>query len=185
MKEELGRVTPAERKPYRFSTKEVLRLISEGTISVQTLLIDRVFLHGIQERAEYSRDKERNETVMLRKYREEYLCSCPVITTAVSTGSSTMLAVLDGHHRLRYSGRFGIHKIPCIVLSLDQAADIAGTNTETLARTLINASSLAAGSFSRLSDEKQPRLITGVTSLEKLVKQFKPFEIETETPCLD
>lgn len=173
-------------KPYRFSTREVLRLLSERKVSGQLLLINRSYLHGIQERSEYSREKERRETEMFRKHGKNYLLSCPIVAVPILVGaSSIMLAVVDGHHRLRYSGRYNIHVIPTVVIPVEQAAAIADVSQEELSRRLKNDSSLATGSFRTLTEEKQPRLITNVSNPEELPSVFNSFKLESSTDCIE
>ena len=54
----------------------------------------------------------------------------PVITCAIRRENQLVLAIIDGHHRYRYAGLYGINNIPCIVCTPETLSEIINSDKE-------------------------------------------------------
>lgn len=85
--------------------------------------INRGYLFGTQLPAIYSGSKRKRVERLLSEQGVRFLQENPIITCAVPLIDHTAILILDGHHRVRYSGKFNITYIPSILLSIEEWAD--------------------------------------------------------------
>lgn len=98
------------------------------------MVIPREHLFGIKERSEYQSGKRKalekafkkdgNPTALLEKH--------PIVVCAVPIQETGQLlpVIVNGHHRTRVSGKYGLNKIPCEVYSPEQLAHILNSEGE-------------------------------------------------------
>ena len=155
------------------------------TVETPHLLIPRINLFGTQTATEYSSNKRRLVESALTKQGINFLTEHPILTCAVTKPEETALYIIDGHHRARYSGRFRIFNIPCLVITLSELAqaliqdqqDVSENilTEENLLSKLITDSAEAIISFSKLREDKYPRVIRGISTLQELITKFQSF----------
>jgi len=162
---------PIARSEERYPDEERLgEILSEGV----PLMVPRMFLHGRQENGEYTKRKRRLAEREIEEGGMEYLKENPVIVCALKQRTGIQLVIIDGHHRTRYSSKFGIRDIPCLIYNPEQlleAFNIArGTKQtgEDLVRGLENDMALATNSFAHMSYDRFPRLVIGKSEIEQL-----------------
>lgn len=91
------------------------------------LLIPRAYIWGRQASREYENRKRRQIEEVLRN-DENFLLNNPIIICAVPLGAQLLLAIIDGHHRNRYSGLYGISVMPCIVCTPEVMVEVINSN---------------------------------------------------------
>lgn len=136
--------------------------------------VPRRHLFGTQEVSEFSEGKRKRIEAAFKAHGVAVLEDHPIVACAVPVGRETILAIVDGHHRARYSSKFGIHDIPTQVLSLAELVyvrreyalrkgePIDALTEEFVARKLLRDVSIAIDSFShRMPDSKIPVPIPG------------------------
>lgn len=148
------------------------------------LMVPRFNIFGIQPAEDYSRITERK---IIEGYQQDginLLYESPVWLCALIKNSITTLALMDGHHRARYAGKFDIHMIPSIVFTPEQAVALWNENPKcTKSITVdeyINMMEEGMGealkSFDRLcGDSRMPRHIPDVDSIDDLTRRFASF----------
>lgn len=146
------------------------------------ILIPRCYLFGTQTASEYSVNKRRRIEKALSEQGFNFLIQNPALVCADLNPKGVNLFIVDGHHRARYSGRYNIHDIPCVVLSANQLLFAINTQrsrseentiSETdLLRRLRTDASEATTSFKSLPDFKQPRGICRISSVRELKSMF-------------
>ena len=165
---------------YSFdSEKYIDLLIGVG----QKCNIPRRHLFGTQEVGEFNGEKRKRIERAFKSRGRTVLEEHPIVLCAIPVGDSTILAILDGHHRARYSSKFGIHDIPAQVLSLSEFVSIRreyakreGELTEVLtedvlARKILHDVSVSIDSFSqRMPNTKTPIPIPGRRSPHELAQ---------------
>lgn len=142
------------------------------------LLIPRIHIFGRQLPGEYGGIKRRQVVAALNKDGVNYLLENPIITCAVSVGSQLLLAIIDGHHRNRYSGLYPkITLMPCIVSTPEVLVEILNSHRsedkkidlETFVKSLlIDTAEVTAV----LPDEKKPHMIPSISNIEELKARF-------------
>lgn len=155
-------------------------IIRENTFG-QRLLVPRIHLFGIQGRGEYDKKKEGLIRKALKDSGIAFLIKKPILVCALPGRQNTLLAIVDGHHRSRYSGIYGIELLPSIIVSPSELTDIlrqSGRNTNI--DNVIN--NIEYGVFETLhefstwiSDAQQPKIIPGITSIDQLRERFTNF----------
>lgn len=154
-------------------------LLSEGI----PMLIPRSHLFGRQENASYDRKKRKAAEHALREEGVGFLLRDPIIVCALPNAGTDglSLVIIDGHHRTRYSSKFGIHSIPSIIYTPEQITEAMNIRNGTtfapqlLIEKLNQEVSEAIGSFKTLPDNKQSHIVSGITSLYDL--SFERFSI--------
>lgn len=132
------------------------------------LCIPTFFLHGRQEKSEYSGKKRRQVEYALKTEGVDFLLKNPVIVCAIQLGGQLLLTIIDGHHRNRYAGLYGIKDIPCIVVDTPTIVNVINRHNKHGEKQLTvvgfetqlkNEVAIAIGSFgSSFLDSKKPRL---------------------------
>lgn len=145
------------------------------------VLIPRWHLFGRQTAESYDRKKRILAERELRKKGIQFLLAEPIITCALPVLGGLQIIIIDGHHRTRYSGRFGIHKIPSLVYTPEQlmpAFNMRHKTYETaedLAAQLDRDAQETLHSFSNLPNDRIPRIIPGYQKPENLpFERFQP-----------
>lgn len=151
----------------------------------ERLTIPRIFLYGTQELGEYSEENRRSIEGLLQEHGKSFLEQNPILVCAIPHQTGMTLAIIDGHHRARYSGKFHINEIPSIVLTPDELADIKNKHNQTkgngkppttgdlVAKELLHSIAIAAESFSRrMPPEKKSHPIPEVTSIPQLKQRL-------------
>lgn len=147
------------------------------------LIIPKVFLHGRQNKEEYSNKKRKQVEVALNKDGINFLLENPIIVCAISVKNQLLLTIIDGHHRSRYASLYGISDIPCIVCTISTIADVINrhkletekVSAQVLKMRLTEETLAAANSFSgSLPDIQQPKLIPfqNIRELKKKARSF-------------
>lgn len=88
------------------------------------LIVPTTYLFGRQRPDEYSDKKRRQIEAVLSSKGIDYLLQNPVIVCALFRNDVLTLAVIDGHHRIRYSAKQGIRRIPCLITTPETLAPI-------------------------------------------------------------
>ncbi|MDP3988269.1 MAG: hypothetical protein Q8P80_03945 [Candidatus Levybacteria bacterium] len=148
------------------------------------LMIPRINLFGTQRITEYNKRSRRILEAQLSKCGVNCLKDNPPIVCAISDLRCITLAVVDGNHRVRYSGNFrGIRAIPCLVYTPEQLAYIKNLNPKNgqespygLSRRILRdvSESLDSFSHSKMPDEKYQRLLEA-DNYDKLGEIFPSF----------
>lgn len=152
-------------------------LLSQGI----PLLIPRIHLFGRQEMDSYDNRKRVLAERELNAKGIQFLMEEPVITCALPTPNGLQIVIIDGHHRTRYSSKYNIHVIPCLVYTPQQLVEAFnirhGTNHDarSLMKQLGEDVRDALDSFSRMPVEKAPKAIGGYTNPQDLpFGRFQP-----------
>ena len=173
------RLSPAQTGEYRLN--EGLEY-PEGSV---LLRVPRDFLWGIKPREAYSRVSRVRVETGLTYEGVAFLEKLPIVACVVPTNIGLMLPILQGHHRARYSGGFGIDVIPTAVCSLEVAAGFFDCgSTDYLEKEIGSGIAVCWMSFSRANLNGgckrvyAPMNLRGVFSLEELVSSrvFRPFD---------
>ncbi len=145
------------------------------------LLIPRIHLFGIQTREEYDGCKRSSVERRLAQQGINYLNENPILVCAIPN-KNIQLFIIDGHHRARYSGKFRISNLPCLIATPEQVIDALRENgdsnplsTDALVQDLIRASAETLSSFKQIATGKQPRVVPGINSIKDLERQFACF----------
>lgn len=155
-------------------------LLSQGV----PMLVPRWHLFGRQPLKDYDRQKRALAEKALQEKGIGFLLGEPIIGCAlpVHTGG-LQIAIIDGHHRTRYSSRYGINFIPSIIYTPEQMVDAFNTNygtnetVESLREQLEKDVLEALHSFSSLPDSKIPQIVRDVRSIEELpFQRFQPLQ---------
>lgn len=164
-----------------FIEGKVLREYIERYYTPPRLLIPRTYLYGIQTKEEYDECKRNSVEKDLIKQGINYLINEPILACGVTGRQTTQLFIVDGHHRARYSGRFKIHSLPCLIATPTQLVDAIGQcgginlSEAALVENLVRASTETLSSFKNLSADKQPRSIPNIIDVSSLSNQFATF----------
>lgn len=160
----------------------------EGVLSPEIggtrLMVPRFNIFGIQPVEDYSRVTEREIVEGYRQSGMNLLYESPVWLCAMGKNSIMTLALIDGHHRARYAGKFGIHLIPSIVFTPEEAATLWNRHPKATSQLSVaeymamleEGMGQALKSFDRLcSDSKLPKSIPDVDSIDDLTRRFACF----------
>lgn len=149
------------------------------------LEIPRQHIYGIQRKDEYEKDKTQAVMEALQADGVEFLREHPVLLCALSNQDVMTLALIDGHHRVRYAGLYGIQMIPSIVYTPDKAAPILNKSSKTSQFNSFTAANVvpwldqgineALASFKTIPDYKQPRPIPQARNVIDLQRRFRSF----------
>lgn len=139
--------------------------------------INRAYLFGRQPPGEFSDYKRRRVENALRKDGIQYLEEHPIIACTIPISEETAIAILDGHHRVRYSGKFNITYIPTLLYSLEQWVDLDARRFDSLNdawRELINDINAQEIFDHYMPQHKlRPTLIPGIWHPRELVNNAK------------
>lgn len=169
-----------ERTPLEYPDELRLKeLLSEGI----PMLIPKHYLFGRQENGSYDRKKRKALELAMQKDGLKFLFKEPIIVCALpnSHANGLSLVIIDGHHRTRYSGKFGVHNMPSLVYTPEQiteAMNIRNNTTfspQSLTEKLGQEVGEAMASFKTLPDNRQPRIISMISSPNEL--PFEKFQI--------
>lgn len=83
------------------------------------MIIPQRYLFSRQGHDEYGQSK-RKKVELEFKRNPNYMEDNPVIVSILQYENSTVIAIIDGHHRVRYAPKYGIKDIPCVVLSIEE-----------------------------------------------------------------
>lgn len=152
-------------------------ILSSGT----PMLIPRLHLFGRQSAESYDQKKRVLAERELKEKGIRFLLAEPIIACALPMPEGLQIVIIDGHHRTRYSGRFGIHKIPSLVYSPEQLMPAFNMLQETygtaddLVTQLERDTQETLQSFSHLPDAKIPTIVPGCQKPEDLpFARFQP-----------
>lgn len=161
--------------PDELGMKEITRGI--GT----RMIIPNAYLFPRQSAGEYGQRK-RQQIEAEFKRNPHYLADNPIIATALEYENSTIVVIIDGHHRVRYGPKYGIREIPSIVLSMEELVYVLNmgevrNNPVTLksVKGKIEREILAAQeSFTRrgMSDSKLPMAVPSRKNIPELLTFF-------------
>lgn len=145
-------------------------------------------LYGTQEKGEYRpKSESRFMLIMNRLSHSEkirFLEENPVVVCALFTPLGAYLSLLDGHHRSRFVGRFGINEIPAYVttpenfvntvnrLRLYKSSPLNVTSVTEKLRLNMNS---ALASFTKTMPEKKKPVPIHAYSIEDLKRKFRDF----------
>lgn len=145
------------------------------------MLIPRRHLFGRQTAESYDRRKRVLAERELKNEGMRFLLKEPIITCALPVTGGLQIIIIDGHHRTRYSGLFGIHKIPSLVYTPEQLMPAFNIRHEAfrtvndLAAQLEQDAQEALHSFSNLANAKIPQIVPGCQNPEDLpFERFQP-----------
>jgi len=111
-------------------------------------LISLAFLFGTQPINHPSYKKEKSRRIkQSAKENDAYFLKVPIILTAVPHLQSILLAVNEGHNRIRVAGSLGYEELPALIYSIDQVAAYSGLETEETIATYLELISYAAKTF--------------------------------------
>ena len=128
-------------KPLTMQKATSEEVVFDATISPELneaesirMVIPREHLFGIKERSEYQAGKRKALEKAFKRVGdpaallEEY----PIVVCAVPIQETGQLlpVIVNGHHRTRVSGKYGLDKIPCEVYSPEQLAQILNNDGE-------------------------------------------------------
>lgn len=181
--------TRQQDRPDRQDVKHCTREKFQGKIDFKEyefwgirIMIPRYYLHGTQKQEEYDNKKRRAVETQFQKCGITCLEENPAIVCAVPIIKDQMLpAIIDGHHKSRYSTNFGIHLVPSLVFSPDALTEIyrregvEPSDKAVLIEKIQQNVAEAIDSFKHMPDYKQPRLIPKVTKPSDLLKYFPAF----------
>jgi len=148
----------------------------------ERLIIPRHFLFGTQELTAYSQQKRKQIIEDLEIKGVDYLLENPVIVLACEFREGIQLAIIDGHHRIRYSPQFHIYNIPCLVTNAETLTSVInrekGKNLDPkkfCSEIMQNTADTLKSFADRVPYFKGPDFVTGVTSLTALKTRFPSF----------
>lgn len=165
-------------------TSPVFHEKSQEVIEGMRLEVPRFNIFGIQPIQEYSSKTERRVRAALKSQGKEYLYKNPVDLCAMSGNGIITLALLDGHHRTRFAGCYGITTIPSIIYTPEQALEWWNNNPRNqmkfdspihLQSWLQSGITEAMSTFQTMKDSKQPRFIPYAESIQDLSRRFASF----------
>lgn len=148
------------------------------------LWIPRQYLFGTQTLEEYDPKKRKSIEEKLLSDGVKCLEQNPLLACAIPYNNSISVAIIDGHHKARYSSKYNIHALPCLVASPEVYVKIMKKccpqkeiKTDSFVMKLEDETTAAIRSFSyRMQDKySPPRLITGVSDTDQLKTIFDPF----------
>lgn len=144
------------------------------------LLIPRFFIFGRQNRSEYENRKRKQIIQAFEEEKDSLLYNHPIIVCAVPFRNQLLLTIIDGHHRYRDSGRFAIHIMPSIVSTSEVIVEIINSykspqNQVDLTKFKEDLTFHSFEASGMLPQNKQSRMIPGISSIEELKKKFKSF----------
>jgi len=126
---------------FRYFSRDPRALIEKIEGPVLIADVPRHCFFGTQPLSEYSKKKREGIEELFREKGLEFLKQNPVIACALPLKRNTpnldfyqnpagvyQLALLDGHHRVRYAPLYGINVIPTVILSLSQTAKMYNKN---------------------------------------------------------
>lgn len=159
-----------------------LDLAKEIGDSGTRLLIPRVFLQGVQRREEYEAKKRKRLEAELDRENIGFLIKNPIIVCAITTKDQLTLAIVDGHHRMRFSGgKYKINQLPCLIITPAKLVEILNKNGQNIdeeshINKTFNDIGMAIQSFEEHDQRYIPgRSIPGIRNIEQLKQKFKSF----------
>lgn len=157
---------------------------SEISVPGARLLVPRYNIFGIQPMTEYSNRDERATKQSFKEHGDRLLYKNPVLLCAMETNSLMTLALIDGHHRTRFAGVYGINLIPSIVFTPEQATILWNESPDTIEK-FENADEFrewidsgineALDSFKAMADSRIPKMIPDVATIVDLTEKFESF----------
>ncbi len=159
-------------------------LLSQG----EPYIVPIQFLHGRQEKEEFSHRKRLLAERELATKGIRFLLEDPIVTCAIPNNGDMQIIIIDGHHRTRYAPEFGIRQIPSLIFTPDQLTDAFNarfspnpasnlTPQELIIRLQVEVD-IAQASFRTLPEGKRPVLFKGANRVEDL--PFKKFQVKTK-----
>lgn len=150
----------------------------EDRIGIPKLLIPKIFLFGTQPDNAYERAKRRRVEEMLRSEGTTVLIKKPATICAVPLKNAIMLAIMDGHHRTRYSPKTNamvgfVYAPEQIVRLLHKNDPSLNITADELIDDIDRSVTIALNSFKSMPNQKLPHLVTGVNCVDDLRKQFQ------------
>ncbi|PIP74598.1 MAG: hypothetical protein CO028_03935 [Candidatus Levybacteria bacterium CG_4_9_14_0_2_um_filter_35_21] len=149
----------------------------------QKLIIPRRFLFGTQELTEYSQLKRKQIIEDLEIKGLNYLLENPVIVLACEFDKGIELAIVDGHHRVRYAPIFHIFDIPCLITDANILSSIINKEKgkhldpgEFCMQIQQNAANTLKSFADRITDFKSPDFLFGPSSVTDLKQYFPSFQ---------
>lgn len=83
------------------------------------MIIPQRYLFPRQGHDEYGQSKRKKVELEFRR-NPHYMDENPVIVSVLQYKNSTVIAIIDGHHRVRYAPKYGVKDIPCVVLDIEE-----------------------------------------------------------------
>lgn len=147
------------------------------------LLIPRIFLFGTELKEAYENKKRKQIEAELDRGGIGYLIRNPIIICAVNVNQELTLHIVDGHHRMRFSGgKFGIAEVPSLVCAPSTLVDVINRKTSrkidegTLIAELTHQTAEAVASFEQFDPNyPRPQTLTGISTIEQLGERFRKF----------
>ncbi len=173
------------RGPRKIPSYEVLFdgvNLPESLQNAPGFLVPTKYLHGIQLPEEYSTGKRRQIEAHLAEEGIVYLLRHPIVVCMLTDPQGATLAIFDGHHRERFSPKYGIHLIPTIVtrpvdlVRILHSAGKSNMSTEAFTNYIRESVDDTLIAFDeRMPSFKRPRIIEGIISVDQLRKVFVEF----------
>lgn len=152
-------------------------ITQERRVNATRLLVPKTFLFGTQPDNSYERGKRRRVEEALKREGASILFKNPAIVCAVPCKDALMLAVMDGHHRTRYSPETS--KMPVEVYTPEQIVILLNNRGEVkvtpdkLVENIERCVAEALNSFKCLPDSRYPHLVPGARRIEDLCNIFQ------------
>lgn len=166
-----------------YASEEVMKAYTKehGT----RLLVPRRYLYGSQTTEEYDNSKRKRVEGALRTNGIDYLLQNPVVVCSLLDLSNgvTKLVIYNGHHRVRFSGKFGINNIPSIGLTPEELTEMINIyrieqnqpdiDEQTVTDRLLFYSAEALNSFDSLSNNKRPLSLSAQYDIRRISTEFE------------
>lgn len=181
--------------PAGLSNKEVV------TQYGATVMIPRKHLFGTQSEHRYTIDQEERVSIGLDIYGMDFLKHLPPVVCALpgEEPNTMQLAIIDGHHRVRTSGRLkdkGVsgkerNTIPAVLVSLEQLTHMLNVgkppekqhDQDFYQKLIRDQIEKTVDAFKpTLPDWKKQKPIKGISSFEDLVRKFPSFDYIEKLP---
>ncbi|PIY94666.1 MAG: hypothetical protein COY68_02195 [Candidatus Levybacteria bacterium CG_4_10_14_0_8_um_filter_35_23] len=142
-------------------------------------------LFGTQRLDEYIPSKSRSVSEKLHKCGINCLREHPPLACALFEPGSVILAVIDGHHRIRNLGKMEAKPVrtPVLILTVEELSSVlTGANPHmtdkftpnTLEKKIREDIISTLASFRNMPDKKQPEPIIGIGSMQDLQQRYSP-----------
>lgn len=138
----------------------------------QEVAIPLYYLHGRQPAEEYDRKKTLAIKKDLERYGLSYLRRYPILTCGIPTINGLQIVIIDGHHRARYSPKYGIYAVPSLIFDSAQMAKAYKIGTADFEQRLQEEVSETIRSFSQRMGQnyRLPQLVKGAFEVNDLKK---------------
>lgn len=150
----------------------------EDRVGVPKLLIPKIFMFGTQPNNAYEAKKRKRVELMLKNEGTVALIRHPATLCAIPFDSSLMIAIMDGHHRSRYSPE--VAAVASLVYTPEQIVHVLRkkdpqlrVSIEDLVEDVCRSVDRALDTFINMPPEKFPHLVPDVRSVEELRQRFQ------------